>query len=270
VGICGCATTGGAGSTPANDNMDAVVWLQSSAEYAAVTTVVYAAATAKLREIAERDENSSRSAAIVMDVDETVLDNSRYQGQLMIDDSTYDSESWDAWVALRAADAVPGVVDFIRMSQSLGFHVAFITNRTCRSRPDSAEHCPQAADTLANLDAIGVETSSTTLLLRGDRPSERCREHLTEPERVDGAWSSDKTSRRECVRTDRDIIMLFGDQLGDFIEVAESPPGKTGREIATDYAEHWGVTWFMLPNPTYGSWRPRDPAGKRSMIRGVD
>ncbi len=269
-GSCGCAKTDDVDATPAHDNMDAVTWLQSSSEYAAVTAGIYTAATAKLREIADMDEGRTRSMAIVMDIDETVLDNSRYQGQLVLDDATYDSDSWDAWVALRAAVAVPGVVAFVRTSQSLGFHVAFVTNRPCRSRPDTADDCPQVTDTLMNLEDVGVDTSSTTLFLMGDRPSDRCRALLSESEQADGAWSSDKTSRRECVELDHDIIMLFGDQLGDFTERRDGPSEESGRDITTEYAEYWGKTWFMLPNPTYGSWRPRDSAKKRSLIRGID
>ncbi len=270
VGICGCATTGDVSSSPVHDNTDAVTWLQTSTEYAAVTAGIYTAATAQLREIANMDEDRTRSMAIVMDIDETVLDNSPYQGQLVLDDATYDSDSWDAWVALRAAVEVPGVVNFVRTSQSLGFHVAFITNRPCRARPDNAEACPQATDTLVNLEDVGVDTSSTTLYLMGDRPSERCRSLLSESEQATGTWSSDKTSRRECVELDHDIIMLFGDQLGDFTEAESDASGGTGRDNAADYAEYWGRTWFMLPNPTYGGWRPRDSAEKRSLIRAID
>ncbi len=270
VSISGCATSGDVVSSPAHDNTDAVAWLQTSTEYAAVTAGIYTAATAKLREIANTGEDRPRSMAIVMDIDETVLDNSRYQGQLVLENATYDSNSWDAWVALRAAVAVPGVVDFIQTSQSLGFHVAFITNRPCRARPGTAEDCPQATDTLINLADVGVDTSSTTLFLMGDRPPDQCRAHLSESEQATGTWSSDKTSRRECVELDHDIIMLFGDQLGDFTEAESDASGGTGRDNAADYAEYWGRTWFMLPNPTYGGWRPRDSAEKRSLIRAID
>ena len=270
AGIHGCGTTAGVSSTPVHDNTDAVVWLQTSAEYAAVSTGIYTTATARLREIASSEGDRVPGMAIVMDIDETVLDNSRYQGQLVLDDAAYDSNNWDAWVALRAAEAVPGAVDFIRTSQSLGFHVVFITNRPCRARPAAVEDCPQAEDTRVNLEDIGVDTRSTTLWLMGDRPSERCRALLSEAEQVDGTWSSDKTSRRECLRLDYDIAMLFGDQLGDFTEANDSPKGASGRAMSALYAEFWGKAWFMLPNPTYGGWRPRDPDEKRSLIRGID
>ncbi len=161
VAICGCATTGNSDSTPSHDNTDAVTWLQASTEYAAITAGVYASATEALREIASTAGEESRSMAIVLDIDETVLDNSRYQGQLILDDSAYDSESWDAWVALRSAVEVPGVVEFIRTSQSLGIHVVFITNRPCRPRPDTVEDCPQHEDTLVNLEDVGLPSGTT-------------------------------------------------------------------------------------------------------------
>ncbi len=270
VSLFGCATPGGTDSTPANDNMDAVLWLQNSTEYAAATTGVYRSATATLREIANAEGDGTRSMAIVMDIDETVLDNSPYQGQLIFDDATYNGDSWDAWVALRAAVEVPGAVEFIRTSQSLGFHVVFITNRPCRLRSGTSEVCPQAADTLANLEDVGVDTSSTTLYLMGERPSDRCAAFLTEEEQDEGGvWSSDKTSRRECVSLDYEIVMLFGDQLGDFTEL-DAPSEASGRDVAAEYAEHWGSSWFVLPNPTYGGWKPRDPAEKPSRLRGID
>ncbi len=265
--LAGCAATGEPGSTPSHDNTDSVVWLQSSSEYAALTTGVYASATVALREMAQDASTRTGSLAIVLDVDETVLDNSPYQGQLVFDDAVYGSKSWDEWVALRAADEVPGVVEFIRTSQSLGFHVVFITNRTCIERDNSGDYCPQIEDTRVNLEAVGIDTSSTTLYLRGQRPPEPCRALLTTTEQAKGTWSaSDKTSRRACVELDREIVMLFGDQFGDFTE----EHGEPGRPSAAEFDANWGRTWFMLPNPTYGGWKPRSAAEKRALIRGID
>ena len=164
------------------------------------------------------------------------------------------------------ATEVPGVVEFIRTSQSLGFHVVFITNRACRERPDSSDDCPQIEDTRVNLEAVGIDTSSTTLWLRGQRPPEACRELLTADEREEGTWSSDKTSRRACVELERNIVMLFGDQMGDFVEGY----GTFDRKTVAEYDENWGRSWFMLPNPTYGGWKPRAAAEKRALVRGID
>ncbi len=269
LGASGCATNGttAAGSVPAHDNTDSVVWIQVSSEYAAATAGVYAAATDALAGIAETEAVPLERMAIVLDVDETVLDNSPYQAQLVFDDDTYGSETWDRWIEMRAAAEVPGVVDFLRRSQSLGVHVAFITNRACRPRPGTGHECPQKRDTLVNLRDIGIDTSSTTLYLRGERPPESCVEFLTDAEKGEGTWSSDKTSRRACVARERDIIMLFGDQLGDFIE---EHGAASGRDAAAEYEENWGRTWFMLPNPTYGGWKPRTSDEKRELMQGTD
>lgn len=271
LGFClcvfGCAAGGGPGTVAGHDNMDAVLWIQSSPEYAATTTGIYVAATAKLRKIAESEPGRVHMMSVVMDVDETVLDNSPYQGQTVLDGTGYRSETWDEWVALRAAAAVPGAVEFIRTSRSLGFHIAFVTNRTCRARPDDADACPQRHDTVANLDSLGAWADADSLYLRGDVPPAHCREFMSDSERQDGRWSSDKTSRRRCVAADRDTVMLIGDQLGDFTAHADRP--AAGREKVDKEAPQWGTTWFMLPNPSYGDWLPNGSEDKRAAVCGI-
>jgi acid phosphatase len=267
--LFGCVTTTDPEATLAHDNTDAVVWLQSSVEYAATTSGIYASATRALVELAESSSRPVDQLAIVLDIDETVLDNSAYQEQLIFEDEAYNRESWDLWLARRAATDVPGVVEFLQTAQSLGFHIAFITNRPCRTRTGVADPCPQKKDTRLNLEDIGIETTSTTLYLEGEQPPKVCRAYLTKAERKEGKWSSDKTSRRQCVSRDREIVMLFGDQLGDFVEEHGSESDRAGRETAQDF-DQWGKSWFMLPNPTYGGWRPRTPTEKRELLRDVD
>jgi len=268
AGPLGCAATGDSESSAAHDTLDAVTWIQASSEYAAVTTSLYAAAADKLGRLAASSPGGAGSMAVVLDIDETVLDNSPYQGQLIARNATYTSDTWDEWIARRAATAVPGVVEFIRTAQSLGVHVAFITNRACRLRPGTDAVCPQKEDTRANLERIGIETGSTTLFLRGERPPAPCRALLLPREQADGTWSSDKSSRRECVRLNNDIAMLFGDQLGDF--TSETASTLSGRELATEHSDSWGSAWFMLPNPTYGDWRSNSTDEKRSRLRTVE
>ena len=262
----GCSATGGSGANLPHDTMDAVLWIQTSTEYAAATSSIYGAAEAALRQVVAASPQGAGSMAVVLDVDETVLDNSRYQGQVVLDDSRYQRDTWDQWIEMRDAAAVPGVVDFVKASRDLGVHVVFITNRACRTRAGEARACPQKQDTLINLVAAGVDANADSLYLRGDVPPDRCRALLTEPELEDGTWSSDKTSRRQCVRTTHDIVMLFGDQLGDFTEEGES---TSGRQAARTFRVHWGKTWFMLPNPTYGDWRPDNGSDKRALVRGL-
>ena len=262
----GCSATGGDSPSPAHDNLDAVVWLQTSPEYAAVTSNVYAAASTALHDLARDNPERTKDMAIVLDIDETVLDNAAYQAQLILTGTSYGSESWDAWVASRSAGAVPGVVEFLELSQSLGFQVVFVTNRPCRVRANVEGHCPQHEDTLQNLESINVDTASTILYLMNDKPPQQCQALLSDDEKEEGVWSSDKSSRRACVEQDYEIVMLFGDQLGDFPTTEGHDSDNAGRSAAAAYSAQWGKNWFMLPNPTYGGWRPRTTEAKRSKL----
>lgn len=268
LGAAGCATGPSQGPAQTHDNLDAVTWLQSSTEYAAVTSSLYASAAAALKEIASAGDPATM--AVVLDIDETVLDNSPYQAQLIADNTVYDSATWDDWIEQGSATAVPGVVDFIRTSQALGVHVAFVTNRSCRPRADTTDVCPQKEETLENLEDVDIDTRETTLYIRRERPPEACMADLSEEERAAGVWSSDKTSRRSCVERERRIVMLFGDQLGDFTAEPDDLDETSARELAGSYAGNWGKTWFMLPNPTYGGWKPNSSGDKLSVLRKLD
>ena len=93
---------------------------------------------------------------------------------------------------------------------------------------------------------------------------------LSGSEHENGRWASrDKTSRRQCVELENDIVMLVGDQLGDFVgELEESTPASRNA-IVNRYEENWGNIWFVIPNPTYGDWLDLLRADKKSHLRGM-
>lgn len=262
--ICGCATM-----SSEQENLNAVLWVQTSSEFSAAATGTYAAATAALQRRVAADPGAVDRMAIVMDLDETVLDNYAYSAQLVLDNVGFQDETWDRWVALREATAIPGAVAFIRSSHDLGVSVFFITNRECLDRADKLNACPQIEDTVVNLRQLGIEADPDRLLLWGGRPPDRCLSLLPQSEREQGRWiASDKTSRRRCVELDHDIVMLFGDQLGDFIGGLEGTTPASRLALLDQYKENWGNTWFMIPNPTYGSWLSLLQPDKRSHLRG--
>jgi len=263
--ICGCATPGSK-----QENLDAILWMQTSSEYSATAIGTYAAASAALQRMVAADPTAVDRMAVVMDLDETVLDNCRYQAQWVLTNVGDQDEMWDQFVALRKATAVPGAVDFIRASQNLGVGVFFITNRQCRDRADNSDDCPQKEDTLVNLRQLGIEADLDTLFLWGERRPDRCLSLLPDLEHEQGRWTaSDKTYRRQCVELDHDIVMLVGDQLGDFIGgLGETTPASR-KALLGQYKGNWGNTWFMIPNPTYGSWLNLLQPDKRSHLRGM-
>ena len=229
----------------ADANLNAVLWVQASAEYDATALSVYNAAAARLdAALADpawdalpprlRDNAATLATlppAVITDVDETVLDNSPYQARLVRDGGAYDDATWAAWVHERAARAVPGVVGFAQAATERGITVVYVTNRT---------HAMQAA-TLDNLRALGLPTGQGAVYLGKGAPG--CEQA-----------GSDKDCRRRLVADRYRVLMLVGDQLGDFVEPATDTPAAR-QAVVERHAGWFGERWWMLPNPTYGGWQ---------------
>ncbi|MGQ4660658.1 HAD family acid phosphatase [Lysobacter sp. F6437] len=252
LALSGCQHTGAprapsAADVPADDNLNAVLWMQASAEYDAAATQTWRAAIAGLDAAlahptwdallpSERGNPATGlPPAVIVDVDETVLDNSPYQARLVRDGAEYASRTWAGWVAERAATAVPGVNEFARAADTRGITIVYITNRTEAMQ----------ADTLANLRAVGLPVAGNAVFLGKGTVVDGC----------ESADSGDKRCRRELAGRNYRVLMQFGDQLGDFMQVEPNTPAA--REALMDAHGGWfGQRWWMLPNPSYGDWQP--------------
>jgi 5'-nucleotidase (lipoprotein e(P4) family) len=246
------------GPTFASGADRATLWVRNSSEFRASTETIYRAALGSLKqalddpswtaEPSQSGDLSTLAPVVVMDVDETVLDNSGYEARLLLQGTCYEAfpATWDAWIAERNAPAVSGVVEFIQSARALkdpegrAVRVFFVTNRECEKRPGNANPCPQKADTAANLRVLGLGTDSLDdeLLVRGERPE----------------WDGEKLSRRQDIARTHRIVLNIGDDLADFLpevrrqSVAERDLARCARDA------FWGRRWFLLPNPIYGSW----------------
>ena len=235
-----------AATVPADDNLNAVLWVQRSAEYQANAIQTYRAAAGYLDKAlaephwdalvpTERDNTGhGLKPAVVLDIDETVLDNSPYQARLVRDGLEYSDPTWDAWVQERRATPVPGVLEFARAAQARGVTLVYISNR--------AVHLKQA--TLDNLRAQGLPVADDSVFLGLGTVVEGCQQH-----------GSEKDCRRRLAGRNYRVLMQFGDQLGDFVHIpANTPQARQG--LREEYDDWFGERWWMLPNPTYGSWEP--------------
>ncbi|MEE7548423.1 5'-nucleotidase, lipoprotein e(P4) family, partial [Xanthomonas sp. Kuri4-1] len=229
-----------------DDNLNAVLWMQRSEEYRALTEQTYRAAADKL-DLALKERNwdalvpeergnaaTGLKPAVVMDVDETVLDNSPYQARLVRDGKEYDEVSWDRWVAEKKARAIPGVVDFARAASARGVTVLYISNR--------AVHLKEA--TLANLRAEGLPVADDSVFLGLGTVLKDCEQN-----------GSEKNCRRRLAGQQYRVLMQFGDQLGDFVQVTANTAQGRGA-LLQQYHDWFGERWWMLPNPSYGGWEP--------------
>jgi acid phosphatase len=223
--------------------LNSTLWTQTAVEYGGVARQSYALAEIMLeRALAdsswtaaiEQAEMGSAAyhdlpPAVVLDVDETVLDNSAYQARLIRQNETYDSASWNAWVRERKATPVPGAVAFTQAAERMGVEVIYLTNR---------DHSVEDAtrDNLRLFD-FPLNPNKDLLLTENERPG----------------WDGSKTPRRQFLADQYRILLLVGDNFGDFAPGAESSVGERQR-LSQTYERFWGSRWIALPNAQYGSW----------------
>lgn len=203
-----------------------IKYMRDSEEYATLARQVYRLAGAAVVSVVSK--SPSRPWAVVLDVDETALDNSTYQLERAAYGLPYDDGSWSAWVERRRAPPVPGVVGFIELVRRSGGRVAWISNRNASLTDATRE----------NLKTVGLWNDDDRLCLQKpsqDPKSARRRQVITG--QGDCSWAGIATS----------IVALVGDQLGDFPAASEQIPG-TGDDAA------FGVSSFLLPNSMYGGW----------------
>jgi 5'-nucleotidase (lipoprotein e(P4) family) len=208
----------------------ALLWTQSSAEYRAVAYQTFLLAQLRLDQDL-RNHGTKRGAppraAVIVDVDETVLDNSRFQAELVLRGLPYDSAGWREWCERAEAGAVPGALDFLNYAARRGVRVFYITNR----------RQPEKAGTVANLTKLGFpDVSEETVMIREE------------------GTTSSKESRRQRVAKRYRISLLVGDNLNDF---NDSFSGKSIAERAAEVERQraqFGVRYIILPNPIYGDW----------------
>jgi acid phosphatase len=234
------------------ERLNAVVWQQRALEHQANVLSVYRSASAllpiaklapsALAEPIEAHGLPGKPPAVVLDVDETVLDNSPYLALTVQAGVAFDERHWLRWVTQASAAALPGASEFIARARKLHVHVIFITNRTCNKAAgyDAQGHaldCPQKAGTLQNLERVlGYRPSDGDVLLKDEQ---RDRD------------DSDKRARRLEVARNHRVVMLVGDDAADFV--------RRGEYDAAKHARYWGSQWFALPNAVYGSWQADYP-----------
>ena len=136
--------------TDPHEDLDSILWQQTAVEYRANTTTVYRSAAAALERLAAaaRKARPRKDPVVVFDLDETVFDNSRFQGRLLVEQRNYDSPLWDCWVGQKQALRIAGAELLFREMVRLNVRGRFVTNRKCRPRTGDSDACPQEAETL--------------------------------------------------------------------------------------------------------------------------
>jgi 5'-nucleotidase (lipoprotein e(P4) family) len=228
-----------------DDLLQATVWTQLSVEHDLVYREVYRNAREKLlRALHDKtwdalphDERTGSvrglKPAVILDVDETVLDNSAYEARLIRNGTWYNDASFGMWAREEKARALPGALAFTRFADRHGVRVFYLTNRAK----------DLGAVTLANLRKLGFPVHKNAFLGLGT--------YVKGCEQI----GSQKTCRRELIGRHYRVLMQFGDQVGDFVTILSNTPNGRRKAVAP-YMDWIGERWFVLPNPMYGSWEP--------------
>jgi 5'-nucleotidase (lipoprotein e(P4) family) len=231
----------------AHESVDATLWMQTSAEYRVLVQQIFdqakrrlpdaLAAPPKLGAIQVDAEAASKKPAVVLDIDEAVFDNGPWQALNIIRGKHgFDPVAWNEWLMSHKSKALPGALDYVLKAHELGIEVFYVTNRTCTS----PEECPQQDATIRNLTDLGFpDVDDARLLMKNERAD----------------WISEKNSRMAEIAKNFRIVQIIGDDLGDFIPGMRTADAETRRAMAARYRERFGYTWYLIPNPLYGSWK---------------
>jgi len=211
--LTGPALVVGGGKLP-ND----VRWVRQSAEHRTLCEQLFRQATvAILRQV--KMEKGSKNLAVVVDLDETVLDNSLYQVERWKAGLSFTQDSWSDWVNRKEAGLVPGAKAFLSTVRKKGVRVVFLSNRMNHN----------LEPTRVNLQALGVLDPKDLFLLRLDKNDLK---EVRRKEVTDGTGRMKKVGPLH-------VIGYLGDQMGDF---------------PSDVSKEFGRINFLLPNPMYGKW----------------
>ncbi|MEP6703503.1 MAG: 5'-nucleotidase, lipoprotein e(P4) family [Acidobacteriota bacterium] len=224
-------------ASAAQTNLDyqasGVLYTQKAAEYRALAYQAFNIARERLD--ADFDKKNLKKLpkltrkmprAIVVDIDETVLDNSPSNANQIVTNTSFNTKDWYAWGEMRKAKAVPGAVDFLNYAVSKGVKVFYISNR------DEV----QRQATIYNLKSAGfndVVSERVMLRINGESP---------------------KGPRRDVVSAAYRVVLLVGDNLDDFTSAFEKKPIAERFAEADRMREDWGRKFIVLPNAMYGTW----------------
>ncbi|MFC2420792.1 5'-nucleotidase, lipoprotein e(P4) family [Treponema maltophilum] len=231
----------------AEQGMLAYNWMQQSGEYRALAYQAFNAAKAAFDAAVPAD---GMKKAVVVDLDETMIDNSAEGAIRLLEHKEFDPSFWTRWCEAEQALAIPGAVEFANYVNSHGGKMFYVSNRIVG---------PEYQPTINNLKALGFTGVDSTSVLLKDKVSQ-------------------KTARFEQVeKAGYEIVVFIGDNLDDFRFTGETyrKLNDVRRSVVDKYKSDFGVKYIVLPNPLYGNWEgglnadyyKNDAAGKLKIRR---
>lgn len=210
--------------TPDEIKLLPVLFQQEAAEYRALCYQAFNVAELRINQIPKKDFRK-KHLAIITDLDETILDNSYSEANLIREGKSYSSASWKKWTDQSAATAVPGAVAFLQYAHQKGIEIFYISNRKV----------DEFQSTLINLKKLNLPDADSAHIMLYDT-------------------NSPKEVRRQIVMKNHEVVLLLGDNLNDFKDVFEKKSIAERFQLTDEMEQEWGKKFIVLPNPVYGEW----------------
>lgn len=204
-----------------------LLWMRTSAEYRALAYQGYNVAMNAVKMAVTDPSHQRKPLAIVLDADETVVDNTKLMGESIVNgNGRFDAPWWRQAVHQGKSQAMPGAVDFLNEVHKQGVEIFYVSNR----------YAPVNLDvTIQNFKELGFPSVDKDHVLLFDK-------------------DSDKQPRFDMIAKKYYVVLYMGDNAGDFPIATK---GKTLAErngIIDAHKEDFGTTFVVFPNPAYGSW----------------
>ena len=204
-----------------------LLWMRTSAEYRALAYQGYNVAMNAVKMAVTDPSHQRKPLAIVLDADETVVDNTKLMGESIANgNGRFDAPWWRQAVHQGKSQAMPGAVDFLNEVHKQGVEIFYVSNR----------YAPVNLDvTIQNFKELGFPSVDKDHVLLFDK-------------------DSDKQPRFDMIAKKYYVVVYMGDNAGDF------PIGTKGKTLAERngiidaHKEDFGTTFVVFPNPAYGSW----------------
>jgi len=199
-----------------------VLWHQTAAEYRALCYQAYNIATEKLQ--IALNEKPTKPLAVVVDIDETILDNSPYNAGNISGILSYPDDFY-RWINSANCQPVPGSLEFLQFAAKNDVAVFYITNRRDKGK----------AGTIENLNKLGFpNVNEETVFCKTDKSS--------------------KQPRRDKILEDHDITLLIGDNLLDFADMFKAKTIDLRYDAVDSEKDSFGDKFIILPNAMHGEW----------------
>ena len=212
-------------SAPDSEQMCmSTLWYQNAAEMRAIYYQSFNLAELRVKEALENYDHQ-KPPAVIVDIDETMLDNSPSEAKNILEGERYSKERWSNWTSLASAKPLPGSLEFALFLKEAGVELFYISNRSVDDLDVTIENLVKFSFPYADTDHVFLKSDT-----------------------------SDKTKRRQTVSTDYNILLLVGDNLGDFSSLFDDRSDKNGKSLVDQYQAEFGQQFIVLPNPMYGSW----------------